>query len=52
MKKKKCKACGETSGKKNFCEKCKTDFPFKSSGKSGKPFSRIEEYRKSLVKKK
>tara|TARA_Y100000310_G_scaffold295555_1_gene327037 strand:+ start:3279 stop:3464 length:186 start_codon:yes stop_codon:yes gene_type:complete len=53
-KKKECKSCGEDSGKKNFCSKCKINYPYKSiqKGSKGRPFNRAEVREKELKKEK
>jgi hypothetical protein len=37
-----CKICGEYAGKSDTCAICKSNFPFKPSGKGDYPFERIK----------
>ena len=45
-KKNNCKHCERYSAKSDTCKKCKSDFPFRSAGKGGNPFSRKIEFNK------
>ncbi len=47
LKKKPCKICGEYSGKRNVCIKCKEEFPFTYRTNGTDPFDRLE----MLIKK-
>jgi len=48
-KKKDCNVCGEPSGKRNVCKKCKEDQPYEAAaqktnqGSGGKPFERVKK---------
>ncbi len=47
-KKKNCKVCGKSSGKRNICKGCKEDQPFEAAaqkvmGSGGKPFVRVRK---------
>ena len=47
-KKKDCKVCGEPSGKRNVCKKCKEDQPYQAAaqktnqGSGGQSFERVK----------
>ena len=40
---KKCKVCGNFSGKSNICLSCKVEQPYKKSEKGQEPFKRIRK---------
>jgi len=49
---KRCKVCGNLSGKRNVCKECKEKYPYKAaSAEGGRPFNRQFEYYKDNLKR-